>query len=403
MCCQLGAREHYSVPRALRLRNELGLLVTDVWTAGRRSAGMFLGSAASDRFHPDLHGSAVVAFNSAYAFSELNRRLRYQGWDRLLARNEWFQGAALKALRAYQRRNSRERTTLFAYSYAARRLFEFARSVGWKTVLGQIDGGPAEERIEIALRREHSAFSRAWLPAPPEYWECWNAECSLADAIVVNSRWSYDCLATGGVATGKMKTIPLAYEPPPAASGFQRPFPKSFTAQRPLRILFLGQINVRKGVTAIFDALDGLEGQPVEFRMVGPLQMDLPSRLSNHPLLSWVGPVARGNVAAEYMDADVFLLPTFSDGFGITQLEAQAWKMPVIASAFCGEVVRHLDNGYLLPGVSGPEIVRAVRWFLTDAKRVAILSRNSALPCSSNLKSLGTRLSALFQHPAPLV
>jgi hypothetical protein len=30
---------------------------------------------------------------------------------------------------------------------------------------------------------------------------------------------------------------------------------------------------------------------------------------------------------------------TFSDGFGLTQLEAQAWKLPMITTRFCGEVV----------------------------------------------------------------
>ena len=37
--------------------------------------------------------------------------------------------------------------TVFAYSYAAEGIFKFARERGWRTVLGQIDPGPAEERI----------------------------------------------------------------------------------------------------------------------------------------------------------------------------------------------------------------------------------------------------------------
>jgi glycosyltransferase involved in cell wall biosynthesis len=33
------------------------------------------------------------------------------------------------------------------------------------------------------------------------------------------------------------------------------------------------------------------------------------------------------------------ILPTLSDGFALTQLEALAYGCPVIASQFCGEVV----------------------------------------------------------------
>ena len=53
-----------------------------------------------------------------------------------------------------------------------------------------------------------------------------------------------------------------------------------------------------------------------------------------------------------YKEADVFILPTLSDGFGLTQLEAQSWKLPVIASRHCGEVVRDGENGVVLEEVS---------------------------------------------------
>jgi glycosyltransferase involved in cell wall biosynthesis len=43
---------------------------------------------------------------------------------------------------------------------------------------------------------------------------------------------------------------------------------------------------------------------------------------------------------AFYERADLFLFPTLSDGFGLTNLEAQAWSLPIVASRFCGEVVR---------------------------------------------------------------
>jgi glycosyltransferase involved in cell wall biosynthesis len=66
----------------------------------------------------------------------------------------------------------------------------------------------------------------------------------------------------------------------------------------------------------------------------------------------WIGSVPREDAARFYRDADVFLFPTFSDGFGLTQLEAQAWKLPVIATKFCGDVVEDGKNGYLLPEIT---------------------------------------------------
>ena len=73
----------------------------------------------------------------------------------------------------------------------------------------------------------------------------------------------------------------------------------------------------------------------------------IPERFRDASGVHWHGP--RGETAARfYREADVFLFPTLSDGFGLTQLEAQAWRLPVIASRFCGDVVQDGVNGLLL-------------------------------------------------------
>ena len=108
--------------------------------------------------------------------------------------------------------------------------------------------------------------------------------------------------------------------------------PKSFTLNRPLRVLFLGQVNLRKGMAVILEAMRLLKNEPVEFWFVGPRQMETPIESLNNKQARWLGGVARGEAQRYYQEADVFLFPSFSDGFGLTQLEAQAWKLPIIAS-----------------------------------------------------------------------
>ena len=158
---------------------------------------------------------------------------------------------------------------------------------------------------------------------------------------------------------------------------------------------FLGQVIVRKGVTAILEALGDLKNEPVEFRMVGPVDMPLAPDIRNHPMLRWIGPVPRSQVVGEYQRADVFIFPTFSDGFGITQLEAQAWKLPVIASKNCGAAVRHLENGLVLPDVKSSCIVSAIRSILENPRSLEAMSCNSQLASSFTLNSLAARLGRL--------
>jgi hypothetical protein len=88
LSCQLGAREHYAVPRALQSCGLLDTLITDLWM--RRV----------NRFHPELAGARVAAPNLAALKFELKASFaRENGWKLISERNEWFQHHALAELK----------------------------------------------------------------------------------------------------------------------------------------------------------------------------------------------------------------------------------------------------------------------------------------------------------------
>ena len=379
ICCQLGAREHYAVPRALQLNGILSELITDLWI---RSRG---------RFHHDLQGARVVAPNVAAIAFELKASLsRKNGWNLISRRNEWFQRKAVNQL-ARTQKSANGNHTIFAYSYAAKEILKFARERGWRTVLGQIDPGPAEEQIVAGLHIDDPD----WEPAPREYWDNWRTECELADRIIVNSQWSRDALLGAGVPAEKLRVIPVAYEAANEARSFQRHYPDAFTRERPLRVLFLGQINLRKGVGQLLEAVKLLTGEPVEFWFVGPMQISVPQKLRLHPQLRWFGVAPRVSVDNYYRDADVFILPTLSDGFGLTQLEAQSWKLPVIGSRYCGEVVRDGVNGVMLEEVSGGAIAEVLRKFLRSSEMLKAMSERSCVDERFSLQTLASCLRTI--------
>src|SRR6185369_8860323 len=299
ICCQLGAREHYAVPRALQLGGVLGEFITDLWL--KRFKG---------RFHAGLASARVTAPNVAALTFELKAYVSgANGWKLIHRRNEWFQQHAVHKLHKQATNGPR---TVFAYSYAAEEIFKHARERGWRTVLGQIDPGPAEERIVAGLQQNTD-----WEPAPKAYWDNWRDECSLADQILVNSNWSRDGLMAEGVAPEKISVIPVAYEGGNDTNAFQRHYPRAFSAERPLRVLFLGQVNLRKGVAQLLQAVKLLSDEHVEFWFVGPMQIRVPQELKLHPQVRWFGVAPRVSVESYYRDADVFILPTLSDGFGL--------------------------------------------------------------------------------------
>lgn len=382
------------MPRALHRAGALDRLVTELWVRPWSVLGAFGPRRLKDRYHRDLTKATVKRWSYRSILNEAATRLRTRDvWQRITQRNVWFQRQAVRRLRRVKDDTPR---TVFAYSYAARGILAHARERGWRTVLGQIDPGLVEERLVGDLQRLHPDYAHGWAPAPPEYWDAWRQECEFADRILVNSAWSRDALISEGVPAGKIAIVPLSYEPPAGASTFIREYPTRFDRDRPLRVLFLGQLILRKGLAETLEAAALLTDEPVELWMVGPKPARLPAHRRDHPRVKWHGPVARSSVATFYRRADVFLFPTHSDGFGMTQLEAQAWKLPVIASRNGGEVVRNGENGILLPRVTPVAIAEAIREVLGDPVQLARFSENAVGVEQFGLDRLAHALTSLF-------
>ncbi len=394
ICCQIGRREHYAVPRALHNDGVLDGLITDRWADPRSVIGRVAGTRLHQRFHHDLCSVRVWAPNVASLVLEGSLLLSGTGsWDAMIERNDWFQDRACEQFEVWAR--DREPGILFAYSYAARRLLTVARAHGWTTVLGQIDPGPVEERLVAELHERHPDLAPDWTPAPARYWDNWRAEWQLAERVVVNSEWSRMSLLEAGVPESLIRIVPLAYES--SATSRTRDLTVRYDDARPLRVLFLGQINLRKGVAEMLEAAEMLRGDPVHFTMVGPIQIALTKMMREHPQISWRGSVSHADAVAQFAAADVFLFPTHSDGFGLTQLEALAHGLPVIVSRHCGRVVTHGLNGLVLEEVTSAAIVGSIRELLRDPGRLDSMTRHAMVDPSFSLSTVGRQLQAVVE------
>jgi glycosyltransferase involved in cell wall biosynthesis len=264
----------------------------------------------------------------------------------------------------------------------------------------QIDPGPEEEKIVAGESARVPELAGEWHPAPAEYWAFWREECELADRIVVNSEWSREGLIRGGVPGEKISIIPLAYETPEVRSQTSeirgaRSYPARFTREHPMRVLFLGLINLRKGVARLLEAARILRNEPVEFWMAGPVEIAMASTIGHAGRVKWFGPATRKQAAEFYRHADVFILPTLSDGFAITQLEAQAHGLPIIASKFCGKVVENGVHGIILEELTATCIAATIRDCILDPDRLQNLAAASRLRDQFTIQALTQRLQEL--------
>jgi len=375
LCHQLGSREHYSIPRALHAQGRLALLQTDAWIPphmARRLPAIGPLKSFVGRYHDGLATAQVRSFTLGRLRFDMNSKLmREPFWDAILRRNRWFQTQCLSGLQRGLAEFDAAPTssaTVFSFSYTARELFREAKRQGARCVLGQIDPGPEE----ISWVAERCGELPPQANPPSEYWDVWREEVELADEILANSEWSRSLLIEGGVPAEKIRVVPLAYAPPLSAKeiGIRR-YPSAFSSSRPLRILYLGQVIPRKGAHELFDAIHQMKDAPVEFHIAGPVNIEVPKAVKVSPKVRFYGPVSRRQGEALYAENDVFVLPSHSEGFGLTQLEAAAHRLPLIASRHCAAVVAHQKNGLLLDDVSPTAIVHAIQACLASPSSLA--------------------------------
>jgi glycosyltransferase involved in cell wall biosynthesis len=368
---QIGSREHFLIPRALHRRGALVRLLTARYAP---FGGGFADRLAQSRWKP-------VARVFAARHDELQRNLvtTLTLWDvaqRVWGpfRREWrshYQSSILAGT-AFARRVARLRlpahNVLIAYSYAALELVEAERARGVFTVVDQIDPAQVEYEMVREEARRWPDFAMPPEEAPTEYFGRVRAEWDRAHLVVVNSEWTREALLSQGVPAEKLEVMPLAYEPPV-------PLPRpSMPPFRPLQVLWVGSANIRKGIHYLLQAAEMLQHEPLEITVAGTIGIR-PERVRKAPgNIRWLGPVPRGRVDALYRSHHVFVLPTLSDGFAITQLEALAIGLPVIVTPNCGRVVHDGETGFVIPPRDASALADAIKRFVRDPTLVSYMA-----------------------------
>ena len=190
---------------------------------------------------------------------------------------------------------------------------------------------------------------------------------------MVNSAWSRSALRDCGVDPDKMIVAPIGYEPPTDVGPVARR-----ERSDELRVLWIGSVNLRKGIQYLIEAAKLLKGGRIEFTVAGPLQISAEAVASAPANVRFLGRVSRAQTADLYRQADVFVIPTVSDGFAITQLEAMGFGLPVITTPNCGEVVSDGINGLIVPACDAEALANAI--LRVDRDRGLLATMAAAAP-----------------------
>jgi glycosyltransferase involved in cell wall biosynthesis len=182
---------------------------------------------------------------------------------------------------------------------------------------------------------------------PEELTERLDGELELADRVMALSPAHAQGLLRAGVPEERLIIAMLGVD-----SHLFSPQGNVREPGDPFRVAFVGQITQRKGLSYVLRAFQAAFGgsRDAELLLVGPIVGS--SRPWRHlPRVRHIPSVPRSKLPAVYASADVFVMPSLSEAFAQTPLEAMSCGLPVVVSDITlgGAVIEHGVNGYIVP------------------------------------------------------
>ena len=172
-----------------------------------------------------------------------------------------------------------------------------------------------------------------------------------------------------------------------------------YDGRRPLRVLFVGGVSLRKGPQYLVQALEELNSIQVVTRLVGPVAIREPYRRRWQTRVELTGQVSRTGVRRHYEWADVFVFPSICEGSAMVTYEALAAGLPVITTANAGSVVRDGVDGFIVPIRDAAAIAEKMDRLAANPellKKMSFAARDMAQEFS--WEKYGERLVATVKH-----
>lgn len=179
-------------------------------------------------------------------------------------------------------------------------------------------------------------------------------EYELADTILTGSEFCAQTVRDhgGSAVAAKVRVLPYCYDE--ALFGTASP-PQPIQHNEPIRFLFIGHINPRKGIHHLLEAMSRIPPSAASLTLVGEMRVPRATFAPYADRVTYIPTVPRSEIPAIMAAHHVLVFPSYFEGSALSLLEALASGMGVIqtraagngATAETGIVLDHPDTDSL--------------------------------------------------------
>jgi starch synthase len=193
-------------------------------------------------------------------------------------------------------------------------------------------------------------------------------ELQLADLVVVPSDFVRSTLLEYGATSAPIAVVPFGSPQPLAA-------PPRVREIGPLRVLYVGSLGQRKGLSYAIDALAAL-GKQVSLTLIGKVKAPhcrpLIAALERH---HWIESLPHPQILEQMRQHDVLLLPSLFEGYALVISEALSQGLPVITTAHSGGAytIRNGLEGFIVPIRDSQSIAERLQHLADNPNQLATM------------------------------
>lgn len=207
-----------------------------------------------------------------------------------------------------------------------------------------------------------------------------------AAALIAKTPADREPYLDAGITPEKVELIPNGISPPTELEELEGgEFRREFGIEEDETLfLFVGRIHPVKGVDMLARAFSRLGGE-ARLAIVGPdegYQREIERFLSTAGLkerATFTGPLYGLRKWAAYRDADVYILPSIHENFGMTVLEAMVCDTPIIVTEGCGIAPQIQDRSGLVVPRDEKALAQAMQSLQKDTQLRGELARGARL------------------------
>ena len=254
--------------------------------------------------------------------------------------------------------------------------------------------------MEEVLSKEYEQYGlQSDIKAGDALWTIVLKDCDQADCLLVNSDFVKDTFLKYGYPADRIRVAYLGVR----ESFFH--LKQDYEIQGPVKLIFTGNLDLRKGARVLFEALRKLRAQGMDIRLelIGGmtngklvLQKDDSSFFTSKPFV--LPEELRPSLAA----ADLFVFPTFIEGSSRSAMEAAAAGLPVITTTHCGLPLMDEHSVIYTPVGDVDALASSIVRLVGDKVLRERLGRNAAEEISRNYTwdKYGQALAGIYRELA---